>query len=381
MRRLFVHGRLTDRGGADRWLWGVLRRLEGPRRLLVGSIDREAPAEVRAAAGEVVRVKELDRSGLSGPPGPGLRRVLAAAIEAFSPDVIISNDLVDPTVMGLLAEAAPWWAMVQDHRAFCPGMGKWHAEQRVCAETMGAACAACLPDPDYGPRMRALTEARRDALRRATGVTVLSQAMRQELLAVGLEPARVVVVPPFVDGLPALSPGPLTHHLFAGRLTAHKGVRQALAAAAQTRLPLRVVGAGPLADEVRAAGIAVEWVDRAGLAQALSGAASLWLPSLWAEPFGIIGLEALSAGVPVIGSAVGGVGDWLDDRVGCLVPPGDVGALVAAARRLEDDPSLCRRLGAAGAARVAEGFEPARIVTVLQSCWRVNATSSTAPTG
>ena len=116
----------------------MLRRLEGPRRLLVGSIDREAPAEVRAAAGEVVRVKELDRSGLSGPPGPGLRRVLAAAIEAFSPDVIISNDLVDPTVMGMLAEAAPWWAMVQDHRAFCPGMGKWHAEQRVCAETMGA---------------------------------------------------------------------------------------------------------------------------------------------------------------------------------------------------------------------------------------------------
>lgn len=381
MRRLFVHGRLTDRGGADRWLWGVLRRLPGPRRLLVGSIDRQAPAEVVAAAGEVVRVKELDRGGLSGPPGPGLRAALQAAIADFAPEVIISNDLVDPTVMGLLAEAAPWWAMVQDHRAFCPGMGKWHVEERACAKAMGPACAACLPDPDYGPRMRALTEARRDALLRATGVTVLSRAMREELVAVGLDPARVVVVPPFVDGLPALSPAPATHHLFAGRLTLHKGVRVALAAARLTRLPLRVVGAGPLADEVRAAGIAVEWVDREGLAQALCGAASLWLPSLWAEPFGIIGLEALSAGVPVIGSAVGGVGDWLDDRVGCLVPPGDVGALVAAARRLEDDPSLGRRLGAAGQARVAERFDPARIVAALQSCWTPGSTSATAPTG
>ena len=52
------------------------------------------------------------------------------------------------------------------------------------------------------------------------------------------------------------------------------------------------------------------------------------MPSLWPEPFGLVGIEALAAGRPVVASATGGIGDWLEDGVGGLmVPPGDPGAL------------------------------------------------------
>ena len=55
-------------------------------------------------------------------------------------------------------------------------------------------------------------------------------------------------------------------------------------------------------------------------------------PSLWPETLGIVGLEALSQGVPVIGSDIGDVREWLQDGVnGCLVTLGDADTIAKAA--------------------------------------------------
>ncbi|MCQ6458653.1 glycosyltransferase family 4 protein, partial [Vibrio parahaemolyticus] len=62
------------------------------------------------------------------------------------------------------------------------------------------------------------------------------------------------------------------------------------------------------------------------------------MPSRMPEPFGLVGLEAMAAGVPVIASDVGGVREWLEDgRNGIAVPFGDAAAMAAAMDRLATD--------------------------------------------
>jgi glycosyltransferase involved in cell wall biosynthesis len=91
---------------------------------------------------------------------------------------------------------------------------------------------------------------------------------------------------------------------------------------------------------------AVEFVGQANRAQVdgeLEGAWALVAPSLWAEPFGIIALEALARGVPVIATAGGGFDETVNEPLtGLLVPPGDDRALAdallaVATRRLFPD--------------------------------------------
>ncbi len=80
------------------------------------------------------------------------------------------------------------------------------------------------------------------------------------------------------------------------------------------------------------------------------------LPSR-SEPFGIAALEALACGRPVVASRVGGLPEFIQDGVtGLLVPPDRPDRLAAAIVRLLDDATLAKRLGAAGALLVREGF-------------------------
>jgi glycosyltransferase involved in cell wall biosynthesis len=80
------------------------------------------------------------------------------------------------------------------------------------------------------------------------------------------------------------------------------------------------------------------------------------LPSFW-EGFGLVLLEAMAAGRPVVASAVGPIPEVVVDGVtGLLVPPGDPGALAAAIVRLLTDPELAEALGRAGQARVEAEF-------------------------
>ncbi len=105
-----------------------------------------------------------------------------------------------------------------------------------------------------------------------------------------------------------------------------------------------------MADRVDWAGAA----DGAGLRRRLAVARALVLPSLDAsETFGLVQLEAMAAGVPVIASDLPtGVREVADPgRSHLLVPPGDVGALAAALRTLAEDPGRARAMGLAARER------------------------------
>jgi glycosyltransferase involved in cell wall biosynthesis len=77
-------------------------------------------------------------------------------------------------------------------------------------------------------------------------------------------------------------------------------------------------------------------------------------PSEWAEPFGIVPLEAMASGTPVVATGTGGSGEYLVDGDNCvLFQPGDVGGLAEGVRALAGDPALRARLIAGGLATAA----------------------------
>jgi glycosyltransferase involved in cell wall biosynthesis len=94
------------------------------------------------------------------------------------------------------------------------------------------------------------------------------------------------------------------------------------------------------------------------------------MPSLRPEAFGIVGVEALSVGRPVIGTNVGGISDWLvDGTVGMLVPPNDSNALAAAAARLLTDKALLMKM-AESARGASEAFSMGQHADRISSLYR-----------
>jgi glycosyltransferase involved in cell wall biosynthesis len=93
--------------------------------------------------------------------------------------------------------------------------------------------------------------------------------------------------------------------------------------------------------------------ERCDIPDLLSAADVHCQPNTGPEPFGITFVEALSAKLPVVTTAIGGACEIVDETCGVLVPPGDTRALAAALRKLIEDDGLRRRLGAAGPARAA----------------------------
>ena len=202
-----------------------------------------------------------------------------------------------------------------------------------------------------------------------------------ELVRLGADVERVKVVPCGVD-LNHFSPeGPveprapgLARLVVVSRLVERKGVGNVVTALAQVPGAELVVAGGPdraelprneearrlmrlaeeagVADRVRLRGR----VDPADLPALLRSAdAVLCVP--WYEPFGIVALEAMACGVPVVASAVGGLVDTVVDGVtGVHVPPRSPDHLAGALRCLLGDATLRRRLGTAGARRARRRY-------------------------
>jgi glycosyltransferase involved in cell wall biosynthesis len=190
----------------------------------------------------------------------------------------------------------------------------------------------------------------RKVLRRARLVIAPSSALADEARRLGASDVRTI--PSGVDlpsevGEPAVPP----EILYAGRLSAEKGVRELVAAA--DGMPLVVVGDGPLRDEVPGA---LGFKPHDELERYYERAAVVACPSR-REGFGVVCAEAMAHGRPVVAGDVGGLRDLVaHEETGLLVPPGDVEALRAALRRLLQDEGLRRRYGQAGRERIAEHF-------------------------
>jgi D-inositol-3-phosphate glycosyltransferase len=229
-------------------------------------------------------------------------------------------------------------------------------------------------DADTSPPERLSVEA--ELVHQVQRVVATSSEEVFELARMGADPHRVSVVPCGVD-LDRFAPdGPREPRrpgtrrvVVVGRLVERKGtadVVQALLHLPDTEL---VVAGGPpaaeLGDDPEARRL-LSLARRSGVADRVSLRGRMGheeMPALirsadavacvpWYEPFGLVAVEAMACGVPVVASAVGGLCDTVVDGVtGLHVPPRCPDALAAALRRLFSDDALRRRLGRAGAER------------------------------
>ena len=98
-------------------------------------------------------------------------------------------------------------------------------------------------------------------------------------------------------------------------------------------------------------------------------ALALVAPSVWPEPFGIVVAEAITAGRPVVASAIGGIPEIVrDDREALLVEPGDAGVLAGALARIAGEAALRERL-AANASRRSAAFSAAVVVPQFEAAY------------
>ena len=186
-------------------------------------------------------------------------------------------------------------------------------------------------------------------LGRVRRIVVASHFMERELIRNGIDRASIEVVSLPLTGIavaPHSEASPPTV-LFLGRLTKVKGVDllfDAVALLARGGRRIRVVVAGDGAERARlmrrAARLGIEaeflgWVSTARRQELLQSAACLAMPSVWPEPFGLVGLEAVSAEVPVAAFDSGGIREWLVPGLNGEVALADPPTAAAFARALE----------------------------------------------
>jgi glycosyltransferase involved in cell wall biosynthesis len=222
-----------------------------------------------------------------------------------------------------------------------------------------------------------------------------------ELRAMGLPSARATVIPCGVDttvfrpvGTPVVrSPNEWPELLFLGRLVERKGVGNLLEAlAGLPGVHLTVAGGPPPQDldydeEVRRLqdlatrfGVAerVRFVGAVARADvpALMRAADIVVAVPWYEPFGIVPVEAMACGRPVVGSAVGGLLDTVVPGVtGELVPPRRPDLLAPVLRELLEDPKRRKAYGRAGRRRAVSEYQWSRIAAATERVYAAVAGS------
>ena len=238
------------------------------------------------------------------------------------------------------------------------------------------------------------TWAERLAVERAERVIAVSAQMRADILShFQVAPERVVVIHNGVDAdafrrteareVLARRQVREPYVLFVGRISEQKGIFQLLEAARAlpAEVSLVLCASSPDTPELAArlqAAVAgrprVQWIIAmlpvSEVVQLYSHAAVFACPSIY-EPFGLINLEAMACGTPVVASRVGGIPEVVvDGETGWLVPPGDPAALAEALRVSLADPTRARRMGEAGRRRVEAHFSWDRIAEHTLAVYR-----------
>jgi glycosyltransferase involved in cell wall biosynthesis len=354
---LVVHNRYRHRGGEER------------------AVDLQVDALRRAG----VEVELLDADsrelGRAGAAAAMLRG--GEAIDTRGADVVHVHNMhprFGPRALRSAREAGARVVLhLHNFRLFCSiatcfraGEPCFRCRDRFTLPGLVLNCRGSLPESAVYTSALALHQP--EVLDSVDAFVTPSEFAAGQLERLGLPRERLTVVPNY---LPSFADGSHAdageYAVCIGRLAPEKGFQTAIDAARVAGVPLKLAGDGPLA--LDPAGAPVDLLGHVEDVPALlRGAAMAIVPSLGPEVMPFAALEAMAAGVPVIGSRAGSLPELLGAER--CVPRGDPYALAGVMRALWEDPAARRADGDALLARARERFSERRYVEALLAVYR-----------
>ena len=363
-----------DAGGQNVAVAALARELGRRGHSVVVHTRRDSlalPPWVRLSRGVVV--DHVD----AGPPAPVAKDDLFPCMGQFAAALRRSWQASPPDFVHAHFWMSGWASLAPARSLGLPLLHTFHALGVVKRRHQG--------DQDTSPPERLPVEAQ--LVRSVDRLVATCTDEVAELRRLGADNSRLSIVPCGVDPEVFSPIGPVAPRrsgvariVVVSRLVPRKGVGNAITALAGIPGAELVIAGGPPASELATDPTARrlrELAERSGVAErvrllgrvdrhdlpALLRSADVVVCVPWYEPFGIVPLEAMACGVPVVASAVGGLTDTVVDRVtGLLVPPRQPEAVAEAVRSLLADDAWRAAMGAAGARRVRERYTWARVV-------------------
>jgi glycosyltransferase involved in cell wall biosynthesis len=374
MRVLILHSRYRS-GAAS----GENRVVEDETRLLRSAgheVDTFTPTIESTAPSDLLRAAV--RTIWSVPAAAEVDR----RIRRHRPHVVHIHNLfpaLSPAILRSIPSGTAVVATLHNYRLMCLP-GTFLRDQRVCEDCLGR-----VPWPGVLHRCYQRSAVAGGVLASSLGLHrnigsfgridlffAISEFVRMKHIEGGLPADSIVVKRHFTWPAP-VRVGPGDYFLFLGRLSPEKGVSTLIDAWGDAEAKLVIVGDGPERSALQQkAPSLVEFRPTVGpqdVADLLLRSRALMVPSLSHEGAGRVILEAYASGVPVIASRVGGIPEFVEDRVtGRLVPAGDpVGWRKAVVELLDD--RLNERMGVAGHRLWRRSYEPTQALAALERAY------------
>jgi glycosyltransferase involved in cell wall biosynthesis len=348
MRILHIHKYYHDHDGAGRYMFEVMRLQEASGHVVAPFAmheERNAPS-----VWDKYFVSELETKKLrfGGHIFQSLARAwwsreakqkCAAMLRAFQPDVVHVHNVythLSPSVLAACKQhGVPVVMTVHDYALISANYGLWNGQRPLQLSELsllGVARTRFIKQSFIATLVLELIFRAQKFLSyydRAIDVYLTSSKFMQNLLTqVGYNKDKIRVLPMFAANY-AFKPKPVSKRegiLFAGRLETYKGIDFVLQAA--RALPERqfyIAGTGPQLEQVKLAARQLPNLEYLGLLpsrelwQKMSEVQLVVAPSRWLEPLGLVALEAMACGTPVIIAGQGGLPEYLEPGVTSFV--------------------------------------------------------------
>jgi glycosyltransferase involved in cell wall biosynthesis len=328
---------------------------------------------------------------------------LETILYAEKPDAIFMTGVRNYALLARLKAYGRLAPMSHDSSLVCMRMtNTTYVCRKICTHNLGARCllhgCSVRKNPDKaGERLiyNSLREHRKllDLYKDLNVHVVTSTYMKQRLVQHGFREEQVRTVGCFSNLRPQ-KPFPVDRERpvisFVGRMNRYKGADFLIRALAEVSVPFRcsIIGDGEhlpycrkLADKLGLSSVVdfLGWRSSQEITEHLRGVSVAVVPSVFPEPFGIVGLEAMLCSKPVVAFDVGGIPDWLKDgETGYLVPVKDTKALAQKLEALLLDPVKAAEMGVAGQRRVISTFSKQQHFDRLLSIFEEAADPSNA---
>jgi len=331
-------------GGAEQYVLSLIEHLEslGQKICIVYGQETQDTLKIQGR-GEYFIPAVIEEN----PINKSENKILDKIVQEENPNIIYVQNVKNPYVIQYLSRQKPVVRFVHDLSLFCLNWRKiLPSKDIICPYPAGLRCifnaysSRCISrNPWISFRKWRFNKKQLKINRQLDKLIVASFYMKTCLIQNGFSPDRIEVIPYYTEPKNFDRVDFKNFLLFVGRIHETKGLQHLLMAlkACPDEIKLIVIGEGDYMSKIE---ILISqnkldqrveflgWRSQEKLQEYYLNCLALVVPSLWPEPFGIVGIEAMSYRKPVIAFDVGGISDWLEDGAnGFLVERNNIDAL------------------------------------------------------